>query len=214
MGRKFLDQDHPEYQYLYYLVQNGKKVNITEEEFKWILKKAQERYLNDINGVGILTPQYDAKKIFKRQMLGLLGEYAVYKIAIEKNLKVESNFDRNLNKADIVIENNPLGIKTCVWDNHGYPMTPQIDVEELKKNPIPQAIVYVNFDNNHILNFGDLTYDIAEKHLKLDWVIILGVLNAYTIINGVDKDYGVGTNTRKSGFVNFSSAVKEICPHK
>ncbi len=201
MGNKFITPEHPEYQFLVKLIEKASPIAIYKDELEWVLWEARFRHDTEKAGKGIQTAAYDANKIFKRQALGLLGEFAFYKFANAHHIVVDADFTRNVKKADMRINGHPVGVKLCVWQD-GEPMTPQVDVEEFKAKPIPQAIIYAKFNNQKMLDSG---WEVCKNALKIDWVCCIGIIQPDVLLAGLDKDYGVGSNPRKAGFINFSS---------
>lgn len=201
MGDKFLTTDNPEYTALLNLIKRSDPISVSAKDLEWVLWEAQHRHDVEKSGVGIQTAPYDANKIFKRQALGLLGEFALFVDAQRRGIALDADFTRNTKKEDMKINGKPLGAKLCTWTD-GAPMTPQIDIEEFKAHPIPQAILYVCFNEPRLLDSG---WEPSKNALKINWITCIGILPPDVLLSGVDKAYGVGSNPRKGGFTKFSA---------
>jgi len=210
MGNKFLTPDNPEYSALTTLITRSSKIHILPSELEWVLWEAKCRHDTEKSGVGIQTAQYDAARIFKRQALGLLGEYAFYKFALAAGVAIDADFTRNTKKQDMTINDKPIGVKLCVWQDN-EPMTPQIDTGEYRMHPVPQAIIYAKFNNPRLLDSG---WEVSKNALQLNWICCIGIIEPAVLLGGLDADYGVGSNPRKAGFTQFSKIETPVSNSK
>ena len=200
MGRKYLSTDSPtELSALNSLIASGHTIELTHDDMRWVTLKAYNRMLDEAEGHGIQNAPYDQENGFKRQYIGLLGEFATYRfITTHPDLasaEVKWDTNRNYNTYDLLVSGRPYGVKTVTIDDvYGYHV-PQVDKNRIHH---PQAIVYTHINNPAYITPSNVPL------LKIYWVKLIAVVSVEDIIAGTDSEWGTSANPNKGGFIAFS----------